>query len=206
MIPAGSIILVAVYIACELVANITAAKTISLFGMSAPGGVLIYAITFTLIDLVNERLGKTGARKVVIAGFTANVILALYTSLIVALPSPVELPGNQAFATVFSSTPRIVAASLAAYLVSSFIDVEIFARWRERMGARHKWARVLASNTVSTFVDSLVFVGLAFAGTLPVLPLVLGQYVLKMVITVTSLPLIYATGRMKHGSADGDKQ
>ncbi len=205
MISAGSIFLVAVYVACELIANLTAAKTVTLFGVSAPGGVFIYAITFTLIDLVNECLGKAGARKVVIAGFTANVMLALYTSFIVALPSPEFSQGSQAFATVFSSTPRIVAASLAAYLVSSFIDVEIFARWRDRMGARHKWARVLASNTVSTFVDSLVFVGLAFAGTLPVLPLVWGQYLLKMAITVVSLPLIYASGRVARGAADGEQ-
>jgi hypothetical protein len=47
------------------------------------------------------------------------------------------------------------------------------------------------SNAVSTAVDSLVFVTLAFAGVLPVLPLVVGQYVVKMVVTVLSLPLIY---------------
>ena len=51
--------------------------------------------------------------------------------------------------------------------------------------------RVLVSNAVSTAVDSVVFVTLAFAGVLPVLPLVAGQYVVKMVVTVLSLPLIY---------------
>jgi uncharacterized PurR-regulated membrane protein YhhQ (DUF165 family) len=44
---------------------------------------------------------------------------------------------------------------------------------------------------VSTALDSAVFVTLAFAGILPVLPLVVGQYVIKMIVTVVSLPLIY---------------
>jgi queuosine precursor transporter len=195
MIPSGSIYLVGLYVACELTANITATKTISLFGLNAPGGVFIYAITFTLIDLINERLGKAGARKVVVAGFLANLVLALYTTVVVSLPSPAFYGGQQAFASVLGSTPRIIAASLAAYLISSMIDVEIFARWRDRMGVRHKWARVLASNSVSTLVDSALFVVLAFAGTLPVLPLVAGQYILKMAITVVSLPLIYLSGK-----------
>jgi len=37
----------------------------------------------------------------------------------------------------------------------------------------------------------VLFIGIAFAGTLPVLPLVWGQYLVKMAVTVVSLPLIY---------------
>jgi len=70
------------------------------------------------------------------------------------------------------------------------MDVEIFAWWKERVG-RYRWARVMVSNAVSTFVDSVVFVGIAFAGVLPLLPLIAGQYVIKMTITVVSIPLIY---------------
>jgi hypothetical protein len=91
---------------------------------------------------------------------------------------------------VLGATPRIVGASLAAYLVASLADAELFAWWRERVGG-YRWVRVLVSNAVSTAVDSLVFVTLAFAGVLPVLPLVVGQYVVKMAVTVLSLPLIY---------------
>ena len=93
-------------------------------------------------------------------------------------------------ARVLGATPRIVGASLIAYLVASLVDAEIFAWWRARVGG-YRWARVLVSNAVSTAVDSVVFVTLAFAGVLPILPLVVGQYVVKMVVTVLSLPLIY---------------
>ena len=56
-----------------------------------------------------------------------------------------------------------------------------------------KWGRVLVSNAVSTLVDSVVFVTLAFAGTMPVVSLIVGQYVMKMGITCLSIPLIYLT-------------
>ena len=74
------------------------------------------------------------------------------------------------------------------------MDAELFAWWRARVGG-YRWGRVLVSNAVSTAVDSIVFVTLAFAGVLPVLPLVVGQYVVKMAVTVVSLPLIYAHSR-----------
>ena len=83
-----------------------------------------------------------------------------------------------------------MAASLAAYLVSALIDVQVFAWWRERVG-RHRWARVLISNSASTLIDSAVFITIAFLGVMPVLPLIMGQYVVKMGATLVSIPLIY---------------
>jgi uncharacterized integral membrane protein (TIGR00697 family) len=189
-------LVIGLYIACEIIANVTAAKPVTVFGVSAPGGVFIYALTFTLIDLVNERLGKAGARRVVIAAFAANILLALYTTFIITLPSPSFYTGNDAFRTALGSTPRIVGASLLAYVVSSLIDVEVFDAWKRRISG-YKWTRVLISNTVSTGVDSTVFVVAAFGGTVPLVSLIIGQYLIKMIVTVVSIPLIYATKYIK---------
>jgi uncharacterized integral membrane protein (TIGR00697 family) len=183
---------IGLYIACELIANVTSVKPLELgrFGVIVPAGVFIYALTFTLLDLIHERLGKQGARQVIGTAFVANLLLAAYAQLTVSWPAPAFFDGQAAVARVLGSAPRIVGASLVAYLVASLVDAEIFAWWRTRVGG-YRWARVLVSNAVSTAVDSVVFVTLAFAGVLPVLPLVVGQYVVKMVVTVLSLPLIY---------------
>ena len=183
---------IGLYIACELIANVTAVKPVLLgsLGIVVPAGVFIYALTFTLLDVIHERLGKRGARQVIGTAFCANLLLATYAWLTVSWPAPAFFDGQASVARVLGATPRIVAASLIAYLVASLIDAEIFAWWRARVGG-YRWARVLVSNAVSTAVDSLVFVTLAFAGVLPILPLVVGQYVVKMAVTVLSLPLIY---------------
>ena len=186
-------LIIGLYIACELIANVTAGKPVLLPGnVTVPAAVFIYAITFTLIDLVNERLGKQGARQVVYTAFLANLLLAAYAQFAIWLPPApfYGAEGQAAFRSVLGSTGRVVLASLAAYLVSSLIDVQVFAWWRERVG-RFKWLRVLASNAVSTAVDSAVFIVLAFAGVMPVWPLIVGQYVVKMAVTAVSIPLIY---------------
>ncbi|MCX7919575.1 MAG: queuosine precursor transporter [bacterium] len=184
------ILLIGLYIACELIANVTASKPIAMGNIVVPAAVFIYALTFTLIDLINEKLGKKGAQQVVYAAFVANIILAAYIQLVILLPPAKFYPHNVAFSSVLGSTPRIVFASLVAYLISSLIDTEVFAWWRQNVG-KHKWARVLISNAVSTLIDSVLFISIAFIGVLPVVPLITGQYMVKMAVTFISIPLIY---------------
>lgn len=183
-------VLIGLYIACELIANVTASKPIQLDGIVVPAAIFIYTITFTLIDLINESFGKQGARRVILTAFIANLLLAAYTQLAVILPAASFYTGQAAFAGVLGSTARIVFASLMAYLISSFIDAEIFAIWKARVHGP-KWLRVLVSNTFSTWIDSMVFITLAFYGVMPVWSLIKGQYIIKMAITLVSLPLIY---------------
>lgn len=183
-------ILIGLYIACELIANVTASKAVQLGAIVFPAAIFIYTLTFTLIDLINESFGKQGAQKVILAAFIANLLLAAYIQLAVLLPPASFYSGQEAFARVLGSTPRIVFASLTAYLLSSLIDAEIFAFWRVRV-KRLKWTRVLVSNAISTWVDSVVFVTMAFYGIMPIWALIKGQYLVKMAITLISLPLIY---------------
>lgn len=193
-------ILIGLYIACELIANVTASKPVQLGGIVVPAAIFIYTLTFTLIDLINESFGKEGARKVILAAFIANLLLAGYVQLSVLLPPASFYSGQEAFAGVLGSTPRIVFASLTAYLISSFIDTEIFAFWRTRI-QRLKWTRVLVSNAISTWVDSVIFITLAFYGIMPIWMLIKGQYIVKMAITLISLPLIYMVkGQTKNGT------
>jgi uncharacterized integral membrane protein (TIGR00697 family) len=183
------IMLAGLYIACELVANITASK-ISIIGpFAVPAAVYIFTITYTLLDVINRVLGPQEARRIIMVAFVCNALLALYSFLAVALPPAPFWDGQEAFARTLGSTPRIVVASLLAYLVSSHLDVSIYAWLSKRVAP---WARVLVSNGLGLGADTVIFITLAFAGTgVALTSLMLGQYVIKMVVTVISIPLIY---------------
>jgi hypothetical protein len=193
------ILIIALYVACELIANVTASKPVALGPVVVPSAVFIYTLTFTLIDLINERLGKKRARQVIYSTFAANILLALYFQLAISLPSASFYSNQKAFASVLGATPRIVAASLTAYLVSSLIDTHVFAWWKARVG-RAKWLRVLISNSISTGIDSVLFITLAFYGLMPLISLIEGQYLVKMIVTVVSLPLIYLVKSRRAGT------
>ena len=184
------LVLVGLYVACEIIANVTAGRPVQVGSIVVPSAVFIYTLTFTLVDLIHEVFGRNGTRKVVYGAFLANILLAAYSYLVIHLPAPTFFSESRAYSVALGSTPRIVCASLTAYLVSSLVDIEVYHLWQNRV-KRWKWSRVLISNVFSTFVDSVVFIFLAFYGVLPVIPLVKGQYLIKMAITIISLPLIY---------------
>lgn len=188
----ADVFLVGVYVAAELISNVTAAKVVLVGGLIVPAAVFLYALTFTLVDLLNTRLGKYGARAVIWTAVAANLLLVVYARFAIALPPAPFYPDQAAFASVLGSSSRVVAASLTAYLIAGYVDTEVFARWRARFGEQLLWGRVLSSNTLSLALDTVLFITLAFAGTgAPLLPLMLGQYLVKLAVTVVSVPLIY---------------
>jgi hypothetical protein len=70
---------------------------------------------------------------------------------------------NVAAAWATGTPMRFIMASFVAIVLAESADTEVYHRLRERSWA----ARVLASNAVSVPVDTLVFVAIAFAGSLP---------------------------------------
>lgn len=187
-------IVVGLYIGAELAANVTEAKPVLFLGLTVDGGTLIYALTFTLIDLINERQGKRGAQKVIVAALAANLLLAAYVHLTIRLPYPAFFENQASYEQVLGPTPRIVAASLVAFFFASLVDTEVYAWLRARVRG-YRWLSVLGSNAVGTLLDSILFISLAFYGRFPLLPLIVGNYAIKMLVTGLSLPLIYARPR-----------
>lgn len=184
------IFLVALYVACELIANITAGKMTTVGNFVVPAAVYIFTVSYTLLDLINRILGKEETQRIVKSAFIANLLLALYTIFAIHLPYPAFWQGQEAFVQTLGITPRITLASLTAYYISSNIDVLFYHLLKDRTAP---WLRVLGSNSISLFVDTLVFITLAFAGSMPLLPLIKGQYLVKLGTTFITIPLIYLT-------------
>ena len=184
------IVLTAGYLLCQIIADVTASKMVDLFGVYVPAAVFIYALTFTLRDVVHKQLGKQTAVFMVLTAGVVNVLMAAYFAFTVWL-KPAPFWGNQeAYNLILGVVPRIVGASILAEMISELIDTEIYHRIKHL----EPWKRVLGSNAVSLPIDSLIFVLVAFAGTMPLSALIsvmLGQILLKAVITVISIPLIY---------------
>jgi hypothetical protein len=184
------IVLTAGYLLCQIIADVTASKMVDLFGIYVPAAVFIYALTFTLRDVVHKQLGKQQAVFMVLTAGGVNVLMAAYFMFTVWL-KPAPFWGNQeAYNLILGVVPRVVGASILAEMVSELIDTEVYHRIKHLA----PWKRVLGSNAVSLPIDSLIFVSVAFAGTMPVAALIsvmLGQVLLKSIITVISIPLIY---------------
>ena len=101
--------------------------------------------------------------------------------------------GNQAAtAPVLGSTNRIIAASVIPYPVSQSFDAWVFSRLKDRFGGRYLWLRNHASTALSQLIDTVMFTTRAFACTRELLPLIVGQLVVKWIIALLDTPVVYA--------------
>jgi len=183
------------YIAAQMMADIASLKILNIAGFSIDGGTLIYAITFTLRDLVHKTAGIKMARVLVVAGAVINLVMAGMFWLISILPPDLSVGTQEAFNQVLAPVWRIVIASILAEVISELIDTEVYQLWVKKMGEKSQWLRVLISNSVSIPFDSILFCWIAFGGVLPVQivwSLVLSNIIIKFGLTLFSLPGIYA--------------
>ena len=198
----GVEIAIGIYAALTVVANIIAVKVIAVgevpvIGLIVgPAGVIVYASTFLVTDILTELYGKEYGKRAVITGLAANIVAII--SILIALrwtPAPFVSPEfEQSFERILGFAPRIVIASIIAYIISQTHDVYAFHFWKEKTKGRFLWFRNNASTMVSQLIDTVIFITIAFYGvfgTNEVLSLIVGQYILKLMIAAVDTPFMY---------------
>lgn len=184
-------VLLSVFSGSLVLAGVLAFKIVSIGPYCVPAGVFSYCLTFVCTDVISELWGRKRASQAVWAGFVSLLSALLLIQLALFWPAAPFWQQEKAFHTVLSAAPRIILGSLSAYLLSQFHDVWAFHFWKKLCKGRHLWIRNNLSTIVSQFLDSTVFIFIAFWGVLPLWPLILGQWLVKMVIALADTGLVY---------------
>lgn len=203
------IVVISAYIGAQMLSDIASVKIGVVFGAAVDMGTFIYPVTFTLRDLAHKNLGKNGARLLILMAAALNLIMALYLRWVATVPSDPGWGLGEAFSAILGPVWRIVVASLLAEVASELVDTEVYHWFVTRLTQRFQWARVLVSNTVSVPLDNIIFAVLAF-GPIPgleahfltvpwavVWQIFWFNWIVKMLVTVLSLPLIYLVPERK---------
>lgn len=185
------ILLIAIFVGGLVIAGVLASKIINVAGLMVPGGVLAYSITFPITDVICEVWGKKRANYVVFSGFITLLVALGLIRLTLIVPKAPFWTGEESFARILGSTSRIIIASFVAYLVSQYHDVWAFHFWRKITKGKYLWLRNNASTFVSQFIDTAVFITIAFYGIMPIFTLIKGQYIVKLAIALLDTPLVY---------------
>lgn len=195
-VPRLAVIVVAAYIAAQMLSDIASLKIGVVAGLAVDMGTFIYPITFTLRDVVHKVLGKKNTRVLIITAGVINLLMSAYLLWTARVPGDPQWGLNDEYAAILAPVWRIVIASIVAELVSELLDTEIYHWFVTRITTRYQWARVLVSNSVSVPVDNILFAVGAFGFSLPwsvVWEIFLVNLLVKYGITLLSLPLIYVT-------------
>ncbi len=197
--PMALIALAMSFMTLLLVANIIAVKPLALNGWILPAGVIAYPFTFLVTDTISELYGRKVATRVVWYGFGLSIAMVVLVYIAKVLPAASFWQGQDDYDTILGSVPRIVLGSLSAYIVSQHIDVIMFHLVRRITTGRHLWLRNNASTIVSQAIDTVLFISIAFAGSVPTGTLwnmMVTQYVVKVCIAALDTPVVYALVRV----------
>lgn len=185
------IVAAAAYCSCLIISNVIAGKTFDAGFASLPCAVIVFPIVYILNDVLTEVYGFKQARNIVLTGFALNLLAVIAYSVTIALPSSEFFFGQEAFATVLGSTPRLLIASLLAYLVGSLMNAKIMEVMKKR-NEKALMLRCVASTLVGETIDATLFIGIAFLGTMPIQALVLmiaAQAAFKTVYEIIVYPI-----------------
>jgi uncharacterized integral membrane protein (TIGR00697 family) len=168
-----------------LVSNLLATKIIMVGSWAAPAGVLIFPIAYIINDVIVEVWGYQKARLIIWSGFAVNLLAVLFFTLGILAPPAPFWQNQQAFATILGNTPRIIIASLLAYLSGSFLNAYVMSRVKILMKGKNFSVRAILSTLFGETADSLIFITIAFAGSFPL------EVILGMVVTQACIKTLY---------------
>jgi queuosine precursor transporter len=186
------ICLASLHTALLVTSMVAGAKLVALpFHLSASATVLSYTLTFVILDTLAEIYGPSASKFVITMGLVSMVLAAAYMETAAVLPGPPGAGNQDAFRIVLSSSWRIWLAGWIAYVISQRLDVWTFLLLK-RVGliGSSIMARAWISLTVGQTVDTALFVTIAFAGTTALLPVIGGQYAVKILISTVTIPLV----------------
>lgn len=167
-----------------VLANLFVVKQMNLFGFSvtcsdvfAIGGILS-------LNLLQEYFGKEAAKRAVKISLGALLFFAAM-SQIHLLYQPTDLDTtHDSFANIFSSSLRIVAASLSTFFIVQQFDVRFFSILKGKLPVR-----IAISLFTSQLLDTVLFSLLGLYGLVESLfDIILMSFIIKCMIILASSP------------------
>ena len=177
---------------CLIAANLLETKVIQIGSLTVTAGLLVFPISYIINDCIAEVWGFKKARLIIWSGFAMNFFVVALGLIAVAIPAAPFWEGEEHFDFVFGMAPRIVAASLMAFLVGSFLNAYVMSKMKVASQGRNFSARAIWSTVVGETADSLIFFQVAFGGVIAwkELLIMMGiQIVLKSLYEVMILPV-----------------
>ena len=189
------VVLASIFTGLLLLANVIATKLLFINGWVLPAGILAYPLTFLISDTIAEVYGRKITARIIWLGFAVSLLMVFIVYIAQIFPAAPFWENQNAFDSILGSVPRIVLASMVAYLISQHHDVFAFHMWKNFTNGKHLWLRNNASTLVSQAIDTVLFVCIAFAGTVEgsiLLNMLITQYIFKILIAIVDTPLVYA--------------
>lgn len=182
------------FVCMLMISNIVATKLFSLGILIFTGGVLVFPITYIFGDILTEVYGYSRSRRIIWLGLFVQIFMALIFWIVGLLPPAPTWQNQAAYLAILGVVPRIVLASIVGYWAGEFANSFVLAKLKIKTQGKHLWLRTIGSTVVGEGVDTVLFVMIAFYGTVSgniLLLAIISGYLFKVLYEVIATPLTY---------------
>lgn len=189
-------IILASFVAFLLISNIGAVKIIDIKGFLTDGGAILFPLTYIFGDILTEVYGYKYARRAIWTAFSLMAVASIVFLLVGAAPAGADWNLQDSWNNILGFVPRIVIASLAAFLVGQFMNAFVLAKLKVKYGKNKMWIRLIGSTIVGELFDTTIFTLVAFTGSgfmsgHDTIKFILQGWIFKTVIEIIMLPVTY---------------
>ena len=187
-------IILGLFVAVLLISNIASTKILTLWKFTFDGGTLLFPLSYIFGDILTEVYGYKRSRRVILTGFFCALLMSVVLIAVRYLPPAADWGFQDAYVQILGLAPRIVAASLIAYLAGEFSNSYILAKMKIWTKGRFLWMRTIGSTLVGEFIDTGLFCMIAFFGVLPaslLIAVIISNYLFKCGVEVLFTPITY---------------
>ena len=205
-------LILGVFVAILLISNPVSVKAVRIpvpftgWHFSFDGGTLLFPFSYIFADVLTEVYGYERSRRVIWSGFFALFLMASLIWIVGVIPPDPLWRLQGSYQELLMTAPRIALASIVAYFAGEFSNSFILSRMKLWTKGRYLWFRTIGSTIVGEFVDTILFVLIAFSGVWErdlLVQVLISNYIFKTSYEVVATPLTYAvTGWLKRREAE----
>ncbi|MBB5684117.1 queuosine precursor transporter [Sphingobium boeckii] len=173
------------------IAGVLGVKQVALGPLAVEAGIFGFLLLVVISSAIAELHGQKTATSLVRLGFIPLIVSALLIQIVLALPhdSGMYPPAVDAFPIVVGQSARMMIAGLVSYGISQTLNVLIFSRLSRGEG-KLVWLRGIIASVISQVIDTLLFISISFLGERPIMALMAGQMLAKVVLSIVLVPFL----------------
>jgi len=175
----------------QLLATRPAEFNLYFLTITAPTAVIAYSFTAIVNDMINEIYGERCTHIAVNIAFVTQVLMVILIFLASFVTPAFFFEHEAAWQDIFGLSLRILFASWISFFICQHLDVWVFSRLKEKI-PKQLAVRGIASSALNLTLDSIIFITIAFLGIMPILPLIIGQIIMKNLLMLFGIPWFVA--------------
>jgi uncharacterized integral membrane protein (TIGR00697 family) len=182
------------YVALQLVSDVTAGKITTVLGFSVSVTVLWFPFTYIFADILTEVYGYARARSVLWTVLICSVLAGVIYQVAVYMPPASGFDANDAYKRVLGSVPRILLGGWIAVFAGEILNDYVLAKLKVACRGRFLWVRTIGSTIVGQLANTTLFYVIALYAVIPtdlLVKSILSGWLLKVAVEVLMTPVTY---------------